>query len=536
MSPTAGARSLAATVALLAALASGFSAAAQAVNARRHDAPAPTRARTQADRAGRQLHVHLGAAARISLTIATRGCEGHTLVVSVDRRVRSRSVIRGSQTRVLTQSFPAQEALLSVSSPRCRRAVHLSSVRLVVEKQESEANVLTPGISDASSAAAVTPAQGSSPASEEALATPPREAVATPPGKAVEPPPEAVEPPPEAVEPPPEAVEPPPEEGAEPPPEEGGSEGSGVRTITIATGVQAGYLNETDPRYRQTLIANFRGITPENEMKWETIEPASGVFDFGPAEQIVDFALAHKMTVHGHNLVWSTQLPTWLTSRSWTRAELMAVLHQHIEAVVSHFRGQVHEWDVVNEPLETNGTLEPDLWLSVIGPEYIALALRWAHEADPTAKLFINDYGIDWNGPKEQAMLQLATTLKNEGVPLDGIGMEEHLDLTFPPTEQEVEHAMSSYQALGLDVQVTEADVRTTGFQGTPEQAEEKQAEIFGYVARACRATPACSRFTVWGVSDAVSWLGAGAAALPFNSNYSPKRAWPAIQTGLANP
>jgi endo-1,4-beta-xylanase len=499
ISPTAGARSLVATAALLAALLSGFSAEAQALNAR-------------------PLRVHLGAAARISLTIATRGCEGHTLVVSVDRRVRSRSVIRSAQTRVLTQSFPAQEALLSVSSPRCRRAVRLSSVRLVLEKQQSEENGpgSTSGIGDLSAAAAVAPAQGSSPAREEAVPTRPGETVASPPG---------------------EAAEPPPAETAEPPPEAGEAEeeGSGVRRITIATGVQAGYLNGSDSPYEQTLLANFNGVTPENEMKWETIEPANGVFDFGPAEQIVNFALKHKMTIHGHNLVWSTQLPSWLSSLS--PPELMEALHQHIKTVVGHFRGQVHEWDVVNEPFdESDGGLVHDLWFDEIGKEYIALALRWAHEADPTAKLFINDYGIDWNGPKEAAMLQLASTLKKEGVPLDGIGMEEHLDLTFPPTEQEVEQAMSRYQALGLDVQVTEMDVRTTGFQGTAKQAEEKQAEIFGYVARACRATPACSRFTVWGVSDAVSWLGAAAEPLPFNSNYKAKQAWPAIETGLANP
>ena len=382
-------------------------------------------------------------------------------------------------------------------------------MRLVAEKQESEANgsVLAPAVGDVSSAAAVTPAQGSSPAPGKAVTTAPGEGAATPP-----------------------------EEPVAPPPPEGGREGSPTGAITIGTGVEAGPLNGADPRYRQTLLANFRGVTPENEMKWETIEPANGMFEFGPADEIVRFAMAHNMTVHGHNLVWSNQLPTWLTSRSWTRTELMEVLHRHIETVVSHFSGQVHEWDVVNEPFETDGTLVPDLWSTVIGPEYIALALRWAHEADPTAKLFINDYGIDWPGPKEAAMLQLASRLQSEGVPLDGIGMEEHLDLTYPPTEQEVEQGMSGYAALGLDVQVTEMDVRTTGFQGTPAQAEEKQAEIFGYVARACRATPACSRFTIWGVSDAVSWLGTSAAALPFNSNYAAKQAWPAMLAGLANP
>lgn len=427
----------------------------------------------------------------MALTVATRGCEGHALVVSVDSRVSIRSVIHSRRTHVLTRPLAAQEALLSVSSPRCPRPVHLSSLRLLSAQEESEANssVPTRGIGDVSAAAAAVPAGSAAPG--EALPSPAPE---------------------------------------------GGAGGSNARTITIGTAVGSGFLTGADPRYQQTLIDHFQGVTPENEMKWETIEPADGGFEFGPAEQIVDFAMAHNMTVHGHNLVWFKQLPNWLTSRSWSRSELMAVLHRHIETVVGHFRGQVHEWDVVNEPFNNDGTLVSDLWSTVIGPEYIALALRWAHEADPTAKLFINDYNVDWNGPKEMAMLQLATTLKNESVPLDGIGMEEHLSLNWAPTEQQVEQSMSSYQALGLEVEVTEMDVDTTGFQGTPEQAEEKQAEIFGSVARACRATPACSRFSVWGVSDAVSWLGAAAAGLPFNSNYNPKRAWLAIQTGLANP
>jgi endo-1,4-beta-xylanase len=309
-----------------------------------------------------------------------------------------------------------------------------------------------------------------------------------------------------------------------------------TRTITIGTAVNQPSLAGSDPRYRQTLLANFTGLTPENEMKWQTIEPAQGVFDFAPADYIVDFATSHGMTVHGHNLLWNKQLPGWVTSRRWSRPELEAVLHEHIASVVGHFRGSVHEWDVVNEPFNNDGTLESDVFSEVIGPGYIALALRWAHEADPTARLFINDYNIDWDGPKQAAMLALAGRLKAEGVPLDGIGMEEHLSLSWSPSPEQLEQSMLAFQALGLEVEVTEMDVGTADFSATPEAREAAQAAVFGEVAHACREVPACIRFSVWGVSDAVSWLGVEEAGLPFNANYEPKAAWDAIQSNLKNP
>ena len=308
------------------------------------------------------------------------------------------------------------------------------------------------------------------------------------------------------------------------------------RVIPVGTAVNLPDLSGSDDRYRQTLDTDFTGITPENEMKWDTTEPERGVFDFGPADSIVAYALAHGMSVHGHNLVWNQQLPSWLTSGTWTRDELEAILKRHIQTEVSHFAGVVNEWDVVNEPLNNDGTLQDNIWSRVIGPDYIALALQWAHEADPGARLFINDYNIDWPGPKEQAMLALARQLLAAGVPLNGIGMEEHLSLTWSPSATQLARAMQDFASLGLQLEVSEADVDTTGFPGTSVQAQAAQAGVFGELATACRAQPACVRFSVWGVSDAVSWLGVAAAGLPFDSAYQPKPAWQAIVTGLANP
>jgi endo-1,4-beta-xylanase len=133
-------------------------------------------------------------------------------------------------------------------------------------------------------------------------------------------------------------------------------------------------------------------------------------------------------------------------------------------------------------------------------------------------------------------MLQLIDQLQQAGVPIGGIGMEEHLSLSWSPSQPQLADAMAAFAARGLQVEVTEADVDTTGFPGTAAAAVSAQAAVFGELAATCRAQPACTRFTVWGVSDAVSWLGVAAAGLPFDAAYQPKPAWAAILTGLANP
>jgi endo-1,4-beta-xylanase len=308
------------------------------------------------------------------------------------------------------------------------------------------------------------------------------------------------------------------------------------RVIPIGTAVNLAALSGSDPLYRATLNASFTGVTPENEMKWPTTEPANGTFNFGPADQIVRYALAHGMSVHAHNLIWNNHLPRWLLAGTWTKAQLKAILKRHIQTEVRHFAGQVHEWDVVNEPFTNTGALANNIWLKVIGPDYIPLALGWAHAADPSAQLFINDYNIDWPGPREQAALALARSLLAAGVPLNGIGMEEHLSVNWSPSTDQLTQAMRDFAGLGLAIEVTEADVETTPFTGSPAEAQAAKAAVFSELAGACRAQAACQRFTVWGVSDAVSWLGAGAAGLPFGASYAPTPAWTAITAGLADP
>jgi endo-1,4-beta-xylanase len=301
--------------------------------------------------------------------------------------------------------------------------------------------------------------------------------------------------------------------------------GSAVDTTALA--------NEHD--YAQKLGQQFSSVTPENVMKWETVEPQQGVANYAEADRLVAFAQAHHMMVRGHNLVWHSQLPAWLTqgiaAGSYTNAQLTQILHDHITAEVSHFRGQVYAWDVVNEPLNEDGTLRHTIWYDALGPDYIAQALRWAHAADPNATLYVNDYNLEWIGPKSNGMFALAQQMLAEGAPLDGIGFESHLDIRsgFPG---DMAQNMQRFAALGLDEAVTEADVRIN-LPATRAELEQ-QASYYTQLVQACLADDRCVSYTVWGFTDRHSWVpgffaGEGAACL-YDENLAPKPAYFAVR------
>src|SRR5450759_1896603 len=176
-------------------------------------------------------------------------------------------------------------------------------------------------------------------------------------------------------------------------------------------------------------IANLAGqqfdmVTPGNEMKWDTTGPSNGSFNFGPGDSIVSFAKAHNMRVRGHNLVWHSQLPSWVSSLPLSQVQ--SAMETHITTEVSHYKGQVYAWDVVNEPFNDDGTLRSDVFYQAMGQGYIADALRTAHAADPNAKLYLNDYNIEGENAKSNAMYNLVSSLKAQGVPIDGVGLESH--------------------------------------------------------------------------------------------------------------
>src|SRR6266436_8337096 len=197
-----------------------------------------------------------------------------------------------------------------------------------------------------------------------------------------------------------------------------------LRSLAQARGMYIGTVVNVDAlqseeQYRGVLAREFNIMTPEVSLKFDATEPELNHYDFDGGDTIVAFAKAHNMQVRGHTLVWYRALPSWLTAGNFSRSELMDILRQHIFTEVSHYRGQVNIWDVVNEAVNNDGTLRDSIWLGGIGPQYLDLAFRWAHEANPQARLFYNDYGGEGLGPKSDAIYALLKSLLQRGVPIN---------------------------------------------------------------------------------------------------------------------
>ncbi|MER7571780.1 endo-1,4-beta-xylanase [Streptomyces sp. NPDC126514] len=290
----------------------------------------------------------------------------------------------------------------------------------------------------------------------------------------------------------------------------------------------------TDAPYVSLLGSEFDQITPGNGMKWYATEPQQGVFDFSQGDEIVDLARANHQKVRGHTLVWHSQLPDWLTGREWKAGELRAVLKKHIQTEVRHYRGKVFAWDVVNEAFNEDGTYRDTIFYRTLGPGYIADALRWAHQADPRVKLYLNDYNIESVGPKSDAYYRLAKELRAQGVPLHGIGLQAHLALQYgyPAT---LEDNLRRFSRLGLETALTEVDIRM--YLPADEEKLATQAEWYGDLTEACLAVRRCVGITLWDYTDKYSWIPAffegEGAALPWDEELRPKPAYYAIRDAL---
>lgn len=319
-----------------------------------------------------------------------------------------------------------------------------------------------------------------------------------------------------------------------------------ARRVLAGSAVRLAPLR-SDADYRATLLREFDALTPENEMKMQALQPRRGVFDFAAADELVAFAREHRKRVRGHALIWGVQLPLWIAAPSLSsgvdglltavtgrsRASLLDIMRRHIDTVVRHFAGDVGEWDVVNEPLSPTGALADNLWRRTIGDDYVEQALRFARAADPRARLFINEYGVEGPGAKLEGLIRLVRDLRARGVPLDGVGLQAHTHILGFHDEATLTDTMRRLAALGVEVQITEMDVGTSALDGTVAQRLALQAQAYGAAARACDAVAACTRLTTWGFSDRQSWLGPAEMALPFDAQYRPKPAWGAVRSGL---
>jgi endo-1,4-beta-xylanase len=299
--------------------------------------------------------------------------------------------------------------------------------------------------------------------------------------------------------------------------------GSGVR---IGTAVDMAAL-AADAPYKAAVAREFDTVTPENVMKWEVVEPQPGVYDWTQADQLVDFARKNGQLVRGHTLVWHSQNPSWLTEDAYTPAQLRTLLRKHILDEVGHFKGKIWAWDVANEVFNEDGTLRDTIWLRALGPDYIADAFRWAHQADPKALLFVNDYNNEAVNAKSDAYYALVKRLRAQGVPVQGYGMQGHLALQYSlPTT--VPANVQRFDKLGVKTAFTEVDVRMLLPADSVKTAA--QTEGFALMLRACLLVRHCVSYTVWGFTDKYSWVpgvfdGEGSAT-PTDENLQPKPAW----------
>ncbi|MDR9856342.1 endo-1,4-beta-xylanase [Paenibacillus sp. VCA1] len=267
------------------------------------------------------------------------------------------------------------------------------------------------------------------------------------------------------------------------------------------------------------LTRHFNSLTDENEMKFENIHPSEDVYAFGESDTIVDFARRHGMAVRGHTLVWHNQTSDWLfqeaDGRPVGKGLLLERLRSHIETVVGRYKEDIYAWDVVNEAVADEGDelLRPSKWLEIAGPDFIAKAFEFAHEADPTARLFYNDYN-ESHPHKRDKIYALVKSLLDQGVPIHGIGLQAHWNI-FDPSLDDIRAAIEKYASLGLELQLTELDVSVFRFDDRrtdllePEPGMlERQAEVYEAVFRLLKEyRGTVSSVTFWGAADDYTWL-----------------------------
>jgi endo-1,4-beta-xylanase len=303
------------------------------------------------------------------------------------------------------------------------------------------------------------------------------------------------------------------------------------RNIRIGAAVDPTKFGET--AYADTLAREFNQAEPENAMKFGPIHPARDRYDFTQPDLIVKFAHDHNMAVRGHTLVWHSQNPKWLTQGNFPPDELASILQGHIARVVGNYAGQIYAWDVVNEAFNDDGTLRSTLWsnapgIGLPGTAYIEQALRWAHEADPAAILFYNDFNGEGLNAKSDAIYKMAQDFVSRGVPLGGVGLQMHFTNT-PGSLANIEANIRRLTALRLQVQITEFDVRLPVDASGNANARDldTQAQIYRDITARCLKFPLCTAIQTWGFTDKYSWipgfyLGQG-AALEFDAAYRPK-------------
>ncbi len=312
-----------------------------------------------------------------------------------------------------------------------------------------------------------------------------------------------------------------------------------AKGITFGTCVNSQWFgNQTGTTYDNILKSEFGMVVAENEMKVDAIEPSQNNFNFSNGDKLVNYAISNNKKVRGHTLVWHSQLPGWMGNWSGSRDGLISAMNNHITKTMEHFKGKIAEWDVVNEACDDSGNgLRKSVWTNKIGNDFIDIAFQTARKADPNALLFYNDYNIEDMSAKSNTAYNMIKSMVERGIPIDGVGFQCHFINGMSSSQlSAIEQNIKRYAALGLQVSITELDIRmndsenqTSGF--------NTQASNYKSLMEIALRNPNVKTFVVWGFTDKYSWIpgtfpGTG-RGLIYDSNMSPKPAYTALKEAL---
>jgi endo-1,4-beta-xylanase len=304
-------------------------------------------------------------------------------------------------------------------------------------------------------------------------------------------------------------------------------------SFRIGAALNPAQFSERDARTAAMIKAQFNTITPENVLKWGLVHPAPDRYEFEAPNRYVAFGEKNGMFVVGHTLVWHSQTPRWVfqdkDGNPTDRETLLKRMREHIQTVVGRYKGRIKGWDVVNEALNEDGTLRQSPWLNIIGPDYIAKAFEFAHEADPKAEMYYNDYSLE-RPAKRAGAVELIRKLKAQGIPVASVGLQGHHKMDWPSVEEE-DATITAFAQLGVKVAITELDIDVLPSSGQyrgadithreelreklnpytkdlPDTVQQALAKRYASLfAVYLKHRDAVTRVTFWGVDNGSSWL-----------------------------
>ena len=314
----------------------------------------------------------------------------------------------------------------------------------------------------------------------------------------------------------------------------------------IGTILNSEWFNDAiEPEFEEIHKTQFNVVVAENEMKFDATEPKEGEFNFEKGDKMVKYAQANGIRVRGHALAWHSQVPNWVNEYKSDKKKLLAVLKNHIQKVVGHWKGQIAEWDVVNEAVNDDYNADwrstNSVWYEGIGAEFLDSAFIWTHEADPDAELCYNDYSIEWGlreGSKASFVVEQVKRWKKNNIPITCVGTQTHIEIAHETTPQNVRALAKALAELGVTLNITELDIGfPKGSAGKLSAADyAKQGHIYRQFMDVFLEEPNMGEFVMWGLTDAHSWLDeqqGKTEALLFDKQYKKKPAFDSVMASL---